>query len=178
SASHPAPGSSPASAGARRRTGPAAPSGRRTCEPPGRASGAAPRSASGCTGWSCCAVRGWRPARAGEPGSRSSALRRSGGGPRYGNCRISGRRAWRREIVVGELGPERLVVAVLTYRRPDRIAALVPVLVAQAGELARSVEGVVTSVLVVDNDAAGTGAAAVEGLGAETVVEPEPGISA
>lgn len=81
-------------------------------------------------------------------------------------------------IVVGELGPERLVVAVLTYRRPDRIAALVPVLVAQAGELARSVEGVVTSVLVVDNDAAGTGAAAVDGLGAETVVEPEPGISA
>ncbi|WP_460890468.1 glycosyltransferase family 2 protein [Promicromonospora xylanilytica] len=79
---------------------------------------------------------------------------------------------------MGEVRPERLVVAVLTYRRPDRIAALVPVLVEQAADLARRLEGVETSVLVVDNDAAGTGAAAVAGLGAATVVEPEPGISA
>ena len=80
--------------------------------------------------------------------------------------------------MVGEAEPERLVVAVLTYRRPDRIAALVPVLAEQAADLAQRVRGLVTSVLVVDNDAAGTGAAAVAGLGATAVVEPEPGISA
>lgn len=79
--------------------------------------------------------------------------------------------------MVGELRTERLVVAVLTYRRPERIAALVPVLLYQAAALAR-VEGVETSVLVVDNDAEGTGVAAVAGRGATTVVEPEPGISA
>lgn len=73
---------------------------------------------------------------------------------------------------------ERLVVAVLTYRRPERIAALVPLLVDQAGDLTRRAEGVEASVLVVDNDPAGAGAAAVAGLGAATVVEPEPGISA
>ena len=80
--------------------------------------------------------------------------------------------------MVGEVRSERLVVAVLTYRRPDRIAALVPVLVEQAAELARRVEGVETSVLVVDNDPDGTGAAVVAGLGAATVIESEPGISA
>ena len=37
-------------------------------------------------------------------------------------------------IVVGEVGSERLVVAVLTYRRPEQIAALVPVLVEQAAD--------------------------------------------
>ncbi|WP_419704177.1 glycosyltransferase family 2 protein [Promicromonospora sp. NFX87] len=73
---------------------------------------------------------------------------------------------------------ERLVVAVLTYRRPERIAALVPLLVDQAGDLTRRAEGVEASVLVVDNDPAGAGAAAVAGLGADAVVEPEPGISA
>lgn len=96
--------------------------------------------------------------------------------------------------MVGEVGPERLVVAVLTYRRPERIAALVPVLVEQAADLTRRAGGVVASVLVVDNDAAGTGAAAVAGAAPDgaatdrsgavpdwpvtTVVEPEPGISA
>jgi GT2 family glycosyltransferase len=120
----------------------------------------------------------------------------SGGGPRYGNCRIYRRGAWEGVIVVGEVGAERLVVAVLTYRRPERIAALVPVLVEQAADLARRGEGTLVSVLVVDNDAAGTGAAAVAEAAAEadtaaanragegaawpvtTVVEPEPGISA
>lgn len=90
--------------------------------------------------------------------------------------------------MVGEVGTERLVVAVLTYRRPDRIAALVPVLVEQAADLARRVEGVGVSVLVIDNDAEGTGARAVaeaagrHGVGRDrpvtAVVEPEPGISA
>lgn len=90
--------------------------------------------------------------------------------------------------MVGEVGTERLVVAVLTYRRPERIAALVPLLVAQAGELTRRADGVEASVLVVDNDPAGTGAAGVAeaanrpGAGAgrpvTVVVEPEPGISA
>jgi glycosyltransferase involved in cell wall biosynthesis len=81
-------------------------------------------------------------------------------------------------IVVGEVRTERLVVAVLTYRRPERIAALVPLLVDQAADLTRRAEGVEASVLVVDNDPAGAGAAAVAGLGATAVVEPEPGISA
>jgi succinoglycan biosynthesis protein ExoM len=94
--------------------------------------------------------------------------------------------------MAGEVQPERLVVAVLTYRRPERIAALVPVLVEQAADLVRRAEGLLVSVLVVDNDAAGTGAAAVAQTVAEaanrqgadeawpvaTVVEPEPGISA
>ncbi|MFD2797252.1 glycosyltransferase family 2 protein [Promicromonospora vindobonensis] len=91
---------------------------------------------------------------------------------------------------MGEVAMERLVVAVLTYRRPERIAVLVPLLVEQAADLARRVEGVDVSVLVVDNDAAGTGLAAVDGLtgpvrpGAgpacpvTVVIEPEPGISA
>lgn len=83
---------------------------------------------------------------------------------------------------------ERLVVAVLTYRRPERVAALVPVLVEQAADLARRVEGVAVSVLVVDNDPGGTGAAAVATTAERTaadpacpvtvVVEQEPGISA
>lgn len=80
--------------------------------------------------------------------------------------------------MLGEFRPERMVVAVLTYRRPDRIAALVPVLVEQSAALTRRAEGIEVRVLVVDNDAAGTGAAAVAGLGATVVVEPEPGISA
>lgn len=89
---------------------------------------------------------------------------------------------------MGEVTAERVIIAVLTYRRPERIAALVPVLVEQATDLARRVEGVEVSVLVVDNDAAGTGAAAVaevvEQVAVEAacpvtaVVEPEPGISA
>ena len=88
--------------------------------------------------------------------------------------------------MAGEAGLERLVVAVLTYRRPERVAALVPVLVEQAADLARRVEGVAVSVLVVDNDPAGTGAAAVAAepsaagpaCPVTAVVEQEPGISA
>lgn len=79
---------------------------------------------------------------------------------------------------MGEVDTERLVVAVLTYRRPDRIAALVPALVEQAADLERSADDVTTSVLVVDNDAGGSGARAVAGLGATAVIEPEPGIAA
>ncbi|MFC6508089.1 glycosyltransferase family 2 protein [Promicromonospora citrea] len=82
---------------------------------------------------------------------------------------------------------ERLVVAVLTYRRPDRVAALVPLLVEQVADLARrGGPGVTASVLVVDNDPAGTGARAVDDVRpaagqdwpVTTVVEPEPGIAA
>jgi succinoglycan biosynthesis protein ExoM len=91
---------------------------------------------------------------------------------------MSRRGAWEGVIVVGEVRTERLIVAVLTYRRPERIAALVPLLVDQAGDLTRRADGVEASVLVVDNDPAGDGAAAVAGLGATAVVEPEPGISA
>lgn len=86
--------------------------------------------------------------------------------------------------MVREARAERLVVAVLTYRRPERIAALVPVLVEQAAALTSRFEGVAASVLVVDNDVAGTGAAAVAEAAqpgvvpVTAVVEGEPGISA
>ena len=58
----------------------------------------------------------------------------------------------------GPTGPELvLVLAVLTYRRNDALAALLPLLVDQCGELTRSSSGspsaIASSVLVVDNDA-------------------------
>ncbi len=69
-----------------------------------------------------------------------------------------------------------LVVAVLTYRRPDDLAAILPLLIDQV----RSVD-VAASVLVVDNDEAGAGAAAATALGdplVRAVVEARPGIAA
>ena len=58
----------------------------------------------------------------------------------------------------GPTGPELvLVLAVLTYRRNDALAALLPLLVDQCSELTRSSSGspsaIASSVLVVDNDA-------------------------
>ena len=70
----------------------------------------------------------------------------------------------------------RLVVAVLTYRRPDELAEVLPVLAAQAaGSRARA------DVLVVDNDPDGGGAEVVRATrlpGVRYVHEPEPGIAA
>ncbi len=69
-----------------------------------------------------------------------------------------------------------LVVAVLTYRRPDDLTAILPLLIDQV----RSVD-VAASVLVVDNDEAGAGAAAATALGdplVRAVVEARPGIAA
>lgn len=70
----------------------------------------------------------------------------------------------------------RTVVAVLTYRRPDDLAAILPLLIDQVGTVDPA-----ASVLVVDNDAAGAGAAAataIENPLVRAIVEPRPGIAA
>ncbi|SDF26963.1 Glycosyl transferase family 2 [Blastococcus aurantiacus] len=77
-------------------------------------------------------------------------------------------------------GPEILVtIAVLTFRRPDDLAELLPLLLAQAAE--NEGAGRRVDVLVVDNDAAAGGRPVVAALGDERiryVVEETPGISA
>jgi succinoglycan biosynthesis protein ExoM len=77
-------------------------------------------------------------------------------------------------------GPDTLVtIAVLTFRRPDDLAEVLPLLVEQATENDR--DGRRVDVLVVDNDAAAAGRPVVERLGNERVryvVETTPGISA
>jgi succinoglycan biosynthesis protein ExoM len=78
----------------------------------------------------------------------------------------------------------RVTIAVLTYRRPDDLAAGLPMLVTQAESAAGGGPpgtGYLVEVLVVDNDAAGSAAAVVDALGSSSVryvVEPEPGIAA
>jgi succinoglycan biosynthesis protein ExoM len=70
-----------------------------------------------------------------------------------------------------------LVVGVPTYRRPDELATLLPMLVAQAADL----PGRRVHVLVVDNDPGGSAAAVVASLDDDRVryvVEPVPGIAA
>lgn len=75
-------------------------------------------------------------------------------------------------------GTVRLTVAVPTYRRPDDLRAVLPLLLEQA----RGTGGrFVTDVLVVDNDPEGSGAAVVAELSAPElryVPEPTPGIAA
>ena len=69
-----------------------------------------------------------------------------------------------------------VVIAVLTYKRADDLPVLLPLLVEQAASVPEDV-----SVLVVDNDPAGSAEQTVRGLGlAEVryVVEPTPGIAA
>jgi len=74
---------------------------------------------------------------------------------------------------------EVVTVAVLTFCRPADLTAVLPLLLAQAGELTdgdRTVE-----VLVVDNDPDGSGRPVVDALGdprLRYVLEPEPGIAA
>ena len=75
-------------------------------------------------------------------------------------------------------GTVHVTVAVPTYRRPDDLRAVLPLLLAQA----REAGGRYTAdVLVVDNDPEGTGAAVVHELAADDlryVAEPTPGIAA
>ncbi|MCZ2817752.1 glycosyltransferase family 2 protein [Modestobacter sp. VKM Ac-2984] len=79
--------------------------------------------------------------------------------------------------------PSSVTVAVLTFRRPETLAALLPELVEQAAEVAG---GGGARVLVVDNDPAGSGRRIVEdavwtgspGVGVDYVHEPTPGIAA
>ena len=78
--------------------------------------------------------------------------------------------------------PTRVVVAVLTYKRPDDLAELLPVLVRQAASVSRL--GMRGRVQVVDNDPAGSARQAVESFVAEPGVvvdyanETVPGIAA
>jgi len=78
--------------------------------------------------------------------------------------------------------PPSAVVAVLTYRRPDDLAALLPELVAQA--VRAEADGRRAGVLVVDNDPGAGARALVEGVAAGAPVqvryahEPTPGIAA
>jgi len=69
-----------------------------------------------------------------------------------------------------------VVVAVLTYRRPEDLAAVLPLVAEQAGACEPPAR-----VLVVDNDAAASARALVEGSGLDRVsyvCEPQPGIAA
>jgi succinoglycan biosynthesis protein ExoM len=70
---------------------------------------------------------------------------------------------------------DRVTIAVLTYRRPQHLAELLPALVAQAGEVAADVD-----ILVVDNDPAGNARDVVLRAGAPVryAHEATPGIAA
>lgn len=71
-----------------------------------------------------------------------------------------------------------VVVAMLTYRRPDDLAAAVPALLAQAEAVAGS-SGDRVTVLVVDNDPAGSAREQVAAAdGVHYLHEPRPGIAA
>lgn len=79
---------------------------------------------------------------------------------------------------VSDPGRIGVTIAVPTYRRPDELRTLLPLLLAQARE---TNDRYVTEVLVVDNDPEGSGAAAVGQLAAPElryVTEPTPGIAA
>ncbi len=75
-----------------------------------------------------------------------------------------------------EPSPLRIVVAILTYRRPEDLAAVVPAVLAQVAEVEATAR-----VLVIDNDPEGSALAQAGALptGPVSVVhEPEPGIAA
>ncbi|RII97113.1 glycosyltransferase, partial [Clavibacter nebraskensis] len=82
-----------------------------------------------------------------------------------------------------------LVVAILTYRRPEDIRAVLPLVAAQAAELREVAEADpalprAVRIVVVDNDPAGGAGMSVEDAAADSPVpiayvhEPTPGISA
>lgn len=71
----------------------------------------------------------------------------------------------------------RVVVGVPTYRRPDELESLIPLLLAQAADL----PGSRVDVLVVDNDPAGSARAVVDALADSRIAyagQPTPGIAA
>jgi GT2 family glycosyltransferase len=81
---------------------------------------------------------------------------------------------------VARTGAVPVTVAIPTYRRPDDLGLLLPLVLEQARELGADGRWAV-DVLVVDNDPEGSGAAAVrrhEAPGLRYVVEPAPGIAA
>lgn len=74
---------------------------------------------------------------------------------------------------------DALSIGLLTFRRPDDLAVVLPLLLDQAASLQRP--DLVVEILVVDNDAEGSGRPVVEALGSDRVryaVEPSPGIAA
>ncbi|TFV52997.1 glycosyltransferase family 2 protein [Blastococcus sp. TF02A_35] len=75
--------------------------------------------------------------------------------------------------------PTAVTVAVLTFRRPEDLEAVLPLLVRHAAEV--RAPGCAAEVLVVDNDAEGSAREVVrrfEADGVRYVVEPTPGIAA
>lgn len=75
----------------------------------------------------------------------------------------------------------RLSVAVLTYRRPELLRLLMPLLAEQVEQLRRERPGFSTRVVVVDNDPEASAHEIVRASGLDAVtyvVEPAPGISA
>src|SRR3954469_16278179 len=68
-------------------------------------------------------------------------------------------------------GAKSVVVAVLTYRRTDRLAGLLPQLVQQAAAVG-------AAVLVVDNDPEASARPVAAGSPVRYVHEPRPGIAA
>lgn len=72
-----------------------------------------------------------------------------------------------------------VTVAVLTFRRPELLRAVLPLLLAQAAEV--STDTVRAEVLVVDNEPSGSARPVVDSVasaGLRYVLEPEPGIAA
>ncbi|RAX19521.1 glycosyl transferase family 2 [Actinomyces sp. Z5] len=97
----------------------------------------------------------------------------------------SGLRRWTTPVIRWEFpmpaGPLTLDVAVCTYKRPERVAGLVPQLLSQLQDL----EEVDARVVIVDNDAAGSARERLVNAGGvgqdgrvHVVVEPTPGLSA
>jgi glycosyltransferase involved in cell wall biosynthesis len=80
------------------------------------------------------------------------------------------------------MDPLRVVVAVLSYRRPTELAAALPLILEQAEQLSREpAENIVVEVLVIDNDPSLSARPVVEPFGSRPVryvAEPIPGISA
>lgn len=113
------------------------------------------------------------------PGTGPGAVHGTGhsadGGPERGASRAA-----RDGLTAGGI-----VIAVLTYRRPEDIAVALPRLAAQAGADASGGAGAAATVLVIDNDPAASAREVVEQLAGTLpagmvryVHEPKPGIAA
>lgn len=77
--------------------------------------------------------------------------------------------------------PMRLTVGILTFRRPDTLAATLPVALAQLTTRSAAEPDLTTEVLVIDNDPDGSARQIAERFtdqGLRYVIEPEPGIAA
>lgn len=86
------------------------------------------------------------------------------------------------QTTISDAGTLRMTIAILTYRRPNDIRVGLPAVVQQVEEVNRDYSNALSAdVVVIDNDAAGSGGQAVAEVGSglvRYVVEPRPGISA